>query len=148
VEPDGAIQSSLDESSLWDQRVAPTGRLDGFLLGHCHWSASEHPPLPHGDATAIVWRRRPLGSHDQGVHNYLLRTGRLETMIVTNGTGRVLTMGGMSHIRRADDGTVLNDNGTIPAILHQSARKPQIGGRPRSWTRWEGSCTSPARPTD
>ena len=23
----------------------------------------------------IIWRRRPLGSHDQGVHNHLLRSG-------------------------------------------------------------------------
>ena len=27
--------------------------------------------------TGIFWRRRPMGSHDQGVHNGLLHTGRL-----------------------------------------------------------------------
>ena len=76
---------------------------------------------------AIQWRRRPMGSHDQGVHNWLLRSGRLrEARIVANARGRVLTMGLMPGIKRAADGTVLNDDGSIPSILHQYDRHPEL----------------------
>lgn len=76
---------------------------------------------------AIGWRRRPLGSHDQGVHNHLLRRGRLGAVtIVQNGLGRVLTMGGMSRIHRDGAGTVLNADGSVPAVLHQYDRHPAL----------------------
>ena len=71
---------------------------------------------------AISWRRRPLGNHDQGVHNYLVRSGRFPSAaVVANGTGRVLTMGGMGDVR-LEGGRVLNDDGTLPAVLHQYDR--------------------------
>jgi hypothetical protein len=80
--------------------------------------------------TAIGWRRRPLGSHDQGIHNYLLRNGQLgEPLIVENGSGRVLTMGGMARVRERSDGTVLNDDGSVPAVLHQYDRDPDRAAR-------------------
>jgi hypothetical protein len=78
---------------------------------------------------AIVWRRRPLGNHDQGVHNHLLRTGRLDPVeIVANGAGRVLTMAEMADIRRDADGRVLNADGSLPAVLHQYDRHPGLAG--------------------
>jgi hypothetical protein len=65
----------------------------------------------------------PLGAHDQAIHNWLLATGRLpEATSVPNGHGRVLTMGAQRHIEVADDGTVLNHDGTVPAVLHQYDR--------------------------
>lgn len=68
----------------------------------------------------IVRRRRPLGSHDQGIHNALLRSGLFpDATIVPNGRGRVLTLGKMSSYETAPDGTVLNTDGSAPAILHQ-----------------------------
>lgn len=74
---------------------------------------------------AITWRRRLLGNHDQGVHNYLLRTGRLGSpLVVENGHGRVLTMGVMAQVIRGPDGTILNTDGTVPAVLHQYDRDP------------------------
>jgi len=92
---------------------------------------------------AIVWRRRPLGSHDQAVHNHLLRTGRLDPVeIVANGAGRVLTMAEMADIRRDADGRVLNADGSLPAVLHQYDRHPTLAGElverlagPRTKTR-------------
>jgi len=71
----------------------------------------------------ITRHRCPLGSHDQGVHNHLLRRGLLGSVtIVQNGHGRVLTMGGMPSIRRDTEGRVLNIDGTMPAVLHQYDR--------------------------
>jgi hypothetical protein len=87
---------------------------------------------------AILWRRRPLGSRDQGVHNHLLRSGRFgDVEIVRNGTGRVLTMGAMARIDRAEDGTILNSDGTVPAVLHQYDRhdglaEELVSPRPRA----------------
>lgn len=79
---------------------------------------------------AIAWRRRPLGSHDQGVHNHLLRAGRLGTpTVVPNGYGRVLTMGGLGQVRCDDSGRVLNADGSIPAVLHQYDRHRELAER-------------------
>lgn len=76
---------------------------------------------------AVAWRRRPLGSHDQGVHNYLLRSGRLGSpRIISNGDGRVLTMGAMQRCDRDDDGFVVTRDGSRPAVLHQYDRHPGL----------------------
>ncbi len=75
----------------------------------------------------IGWRRRPLGSHDQAVHNHLLRAGRLEPVtIVPNGWGRVLTMAQMAHLERDVAGRILNVDGSVPAVLHQYDRHPRL----------------------
>lgn len=75
----------------------------------------------------IMRHRGPLGSHDQGVHNHLLRRGLLpSTRIVENGHGRVLTMGGMAEFVRDAEGCVLNTDGTIPAVLHQYDRHSDL----------------------
>jgi hypothetical protein len=68
----------------------------------------------------LLRRRRPMGSHDQGVHNGLLLQGRLRRpTVVRNGSGRVLTLGRMRSFASAADGTVLNADGSVPAVLHQ-----------------------------
>jgi hypothetical protein len=78
-------------------------------------------------SAAIMTRRRPLGSHDQGVHNHLLRRDRLgDPAIVPNGSGRVLTMGALTDVVRVDDGRVLNADGTVPAVIHQYDRHPRL----------------------
>lgn len=75
----------------------------------------------------IVRYRRPMGSHDQGVHNVLLRSGRLpRATVAPNGHGRVLTVGAMAAYERAADGTVLNADGSVPAILHQWDRHAEL----------------------
>lgn len=75
----------------------------------------------------ISRHRRPLGSHDQGIHNELLQSGRLPfATVVPNGTGRVLTLGKMSSWSTAPDGTVLNADGTVPAVLHQWDRHAEL----------------------
>lgn len=79
---------------------------------------------------AIQWRRRPLGSHDQGVHNELINLHRFPAArVVSNATGRVLTMGLMTGIRINEDGLVLNDDGTVPSVLHQYDRHPQLAAQ-------------------
>jgi hypothetical protein len=78
----------------------------------------------------IVWRRRPMGSHDQAVHNMLLGRGRFGSpTIVPNGHGRVLTMGKMRTYEMDPDGTLLNADGSIPAVVHQWDRHVQIAAR-------------------
>ncbi|HLX33022.1 MAG TPA: hypothetical protein VKR79_09690 [Gaiellaceae bacterium] len=75
----------------------------------------------------IARHRRPLGSHDQGIHNGLLQHGRLPfATVVPNGIGRVLTLGKMSSYATSPDGTVLNADGTVPAILHQWDRHAEL----------------------
>lgn len=75
----------------------------------------------------VVWRRRPLGSHDQGIHNGLLRRGRFPgATVVPNGSGRVLTLGKMGAYEVAPDGTVLNADGSVPAVLHQWDRHASL----------------------
>jgi hypothetical protein len=72
---------------------------------------------------AIQWRRQPLGAHDQGVHNHLLRSGQFRNAtIVQNGLGRVLTMGMLDDVGMAEDGSVLNGDGSLPPVLHQYDR--------------------------
>jgi hypothetical protein len=78
-------------------------------------------------SAALVWRRRPMGSHDQGVHNFLLHAGRFGSpRVVENGYGRVLTMGGMEHVTADAGGRVLNADGTLPPVLHQYDRHPPV----------------------
>lgn len=78
----------------------------------------------------IMWRRRPMGAHDQGVHNWLLRTGRLPlATLVANGSGRVLTMGAMRSYETSSEGYVLNSDGSVPAVLHQYDRHKELQER-------------------
>lgn len=68
---------------------------------------------------AISESRGPMGPHDQAVHNVLLAEGRLNATVVPNGSGRVLTLGKAKGFEISADGTVLNDDGSVPAVLHQ-----------------------------
>lgn len=73
------------------------------------------------------WRRQPLTAHDQGIHNYLLWTGRLEpSRLIANGEGRVLSMALMKSVDLDERGYVVNRDGTVPAVLHQYDRHPEI----------------------
>jgi hypothetical protein len=73
------------------------------------------------------WRRQPLTAHDQGIHNYLVWSGRLEPVtLVANGEGRVLSMALMPSFRRDHDGYLLNRDGTRPAVVHQYDRHPEL----------------------
>ena len=64
-----------------------------------------------------------LDGHDQAVHNHLLQTGRLAAARrVANGTGRVLTMGMLPHVRYSREVGVLNADGSVPSVLHQYDR--------------------------
>jgi hypothetical protein len=75
-------------------------------------------------------RRRPMGSHDQAVHNLLLLRGRLpDATLVANGRGRVLTLGHMVAWETNADGELLNEDGTVPAVLHQWDRHAELAAR-------------------
>jgi hypothetical protein len=65
----------------------------------------------------------PLGPHDQAIHNWLVYGERLDDpLVVRNGYGRVLTMGAKEQIDVSPGGVVLNDDGSVPAVLHQYDR--------------------------
>lgn len=81
-------------------------------------------------AMQIVWRRQPIGAHDQAVHNLLVHRGLLPSAaVIPNGRGRVLTMGKMSSYRTGADGTIQNLDGSIPAVLHQWDRHEPLVAR-------------------
>lgn len=68
----------------------------------------------------ISWRRRPMGPHDQAVHNLLVHgRGLSAARIVPNGHGRVLTLGSVTTYRTNGEGKIMNDDGSVPAVLHQ-----------------------------
>jgi hypothetical protein len=77
---------------------------------------------------SLISRRRVLGPHDQGVHNYLLRTGKFPgSSIKSNGQGRVLTMGRMQEPAVTNGRVDLN--GFVPPVLHQYDRFPMMAGQ-------------------
>lgn len=70
---------------------------------------------------------RPLGSHDQGVHNYLLYNNGLDPVeIYANGVGPVLTLGGEKELRRDSQGRLLNTDGCVAPVVHQYDRHPNL----------------------
>jgi hypothetical protein len=74
---------------------------------------------------------RSLREHDgdQGIHNYILWKNILPcAMVHENRRGPVMTMGAMKpdDIRLNAEGWVLNDDGKIPAVLHQYDRIPCV----------------------
>jgi hypothetical protein len=72
----------------------------------------------------------PLGAHDQGMHNWLLRTNQLGNVtVVANGTGRVQTMGEQREIYLDLDGRVLNPDGSVPPVIHQYDRHAGLAAR-------------------
>jgi hypothetical protein len=73
---------------------------------------------------------------DQGVHNYLLRTGALpEARCFRNEDGPILTLNYVAQdsIRFNDDGFVLNASGEVAHVLHQYDRHPEIVRRASAW---------------
>ena len=77
-----------------------------------------------GQVTAHAW---PLGSHDQGIHNYLLRQGRLDPVtIYENGFGPVLTMSLGASVSQNTEGQMINQDRQVPAVVHQYDRHPGL----------------------
>lgn len=120
-----ALYGATEVAALGDEVASCSGTVIGPRPDMLHYLKEM--------SQEIIWRRRPLGSHDQGVHNHLLRSGRFGTaVIVPNGHGRVLTMAGMPHVERATTGQVLNYDRSVPAILHQYDRHPQLAAELRA----------------
>jgi hypothetical protein len=100
---------------LGGETVSCAGTVFGPRAEILHYLSEMH--------AATIWRRRVANGSDQGIHNYLLRTGRLDPVaVISNGHGRVLTLGAMREIDRDADGYVLNADGSRPAVLHQYDR--------------------------
>lgn len=73
--------------------------------------------------------KRPLGSHDQGAHNFLLRTNRLSPVtIYHNGESPVLTMGldAKKMLSQNEEYEILNFNGQVAPVVHQYDRYPSL----------------------
>jgi hypothetical protein len=76
----------------------------------------------------LLLKSHPNGM-DQGVHNYVLYKQRLKGVrVFENGRGPVLTMGKTTDLptRFDDRGRVLNDDGTVPGVLHQYDRHIEL----------------------
>ena len=90
-------------------------------------------------AREVAAQKWPLGSHDQGIHNYLLYRGAFgDTTIQINGTGSILTVGGMKNLSIGPDGRVYNPDGSLPAIIHQYDRHTAHAARLRHLLCGEG----------
>jgi hypothetical protein len=79
----------------------------------------------------LVELERQFNGMDQGVHNYLVHTGRVEGRLVTNAEGPVLTLAIMSDEaavelvrRRAGDARMLHQYDRHPAVLDALAPVP------------------------
>jgi hypothetical protein len=83
----------------------------------------------------IIWRRRPMGPLDQGVHNALFHGGRLaDSRVIPNEYGRVLTLGLMSSPHVNEEGYLVNADGSLPAVVHQWDRHPELVPRLRAFS--------------
>lgn len=75
----------------------------------------------------VAKHSRPLGSHDQGIHNYLLRNGLLAPVTVyANGQGPVLTMSIGYKYRQDSAGHLINDDQMVVPVVHQYDRHPNL----------------------
>lgn len=99
--------------------------------------------------TGIVWRRRPMGPHDQGVHNWLLHEGRLPfARLVPNGRGRVITLGTLAAPDIREDGVVVNLDGSVPPVVHQWDRHPGIAARMAAFRERDKPSRAPGTPAE
>ena len=73
-----------------------------------------------------------ISGGDQAIHNYLLIEKKLKNVIVhPNRRSAVLTMGvmRMDDFQMNDQGTVLNEDRSVPPVLHQYDRLPELKNR-------------------
>jgi len=80
-------------------------------------------------ATAMQARSLREADGDQGIHNYLIRTGVLHRVEVhPNRNGPVMTLGpmGEAEICRNDDGWVIDQSNHMVPTLHQYDRIPEL----------------------
>jgi hypothetical protein len=90
----------------------------------------------------IVALRHEIGGVDQAIHNWLLYSGQLDPVTVhPNGRSSVLTLGRVTTVQR-EGHTVHNDDGSLPAIVHQYDRHPDleraVTTRYRNAPAWDG----------
>ena len=84
---------------------------------------------------AAMMRARNLGKisgGDQGIHNYLRLEKKLKNLAIhANRHGPVLTMGVMQpgDYQLSSAGLVLNEDGSVPPVLHQYDRLPELKKR-------------------
>ncbi|HEV2330861.1 MAG TPA: hypothetical protein VGY56_18940 [Verrucomicrobiae bacterium] len=72
--------------------------------------------------------RMPDG--DQGIHNHVLIEKLVNNAVVhENRRGPVMTMHHMKNWQTGPNGTVLNDDGDLPPVLHQYDRFPDLKAR-------------------
>ena len=75
----------------------------------------------------VFRQTQPLGSHDQGIHNFLLRTSRLDPVsIQANLHAPVLTLGKEPNVKRDEAGRLLNQSGEPAPIVHQYDRHQNL----------------------
>ena len=80
-----------------------------------------------GMVEQLLTVRRADHGTDQAVHNYLLRSGTLPPFReFANGEGPVLTLGTVSMFELDKDGAVLNNDGSLPTVVHQYDRHPSL----------------------
>jgi hypothetical protein len=113
-----ALYGTQAAQSLADKPIACAGTVRGTSDGVKRYLIRTTQHIEQ------LWR--PIGMCDQGMHNYLYWTGALEPAAVyENGHGPVYTAGNELSVF-TDAGFVRNDDGSIPAIVHQYDRHPAL----------------------
>lgn len=111
---------------VFDQMRAETVSCAGTVFGDIHGILKYLAAMVSLTMSARSLRET---TGDQGIHNYLLYQKPLPEIIVhDNRHGPLMTVGAMKPeaIRVNAQGWVINDDGQMPAVLHQYDRHPEI----------------------
>lgn len=103
-------------------RVSCSGTTYGTIDGLLDYTAAMTD-----DLLSLTHAIRGADGFDQGVHNYLLWTGRFpDAEICENGAGPVLTMQAVppAELRTDANGRILDAEGRVAPVLHQYDRHP------------------------
>ncbi|QGY38695.1 hypothetical protein GM415_00580 [Pseudodesulfovibrio cashew] len=118
------IRSHLGEEALQSVSHAPiscSGTTVGghqAMLGYLEAMTSLLVPFAEGEQKA---------GYDQGVHNYLIHTGRIPDLTLHDNAGPILTLGYTEGEPPYDSrGYVLNELGERAHLVHQYDRKPEL----------------------
>jgi hypothetical protein len=109
-----------------DEVVSCSGTTFGDISGIRHYLS---------EMLLAMMRARNLGKisgGDQGIHNYVRLENKLPGLILhANRQGPVMTMGVMrpGDYRMSPNGLVLNEDDSVPPVLHQYDRLPELKAR-------------------
>ena len=98
--------------------LGPVGEVEQYLIAMCR----------------EIWKRLPkvalIAQYDQGIHNYLIYSGRFNLELTDNRAGIIATLHyeNPNHIQMDDASGLVTVQGKAPAIIHQYDRHRNLLG--------------------